>query len=131
MRHGDKETQKKSKHRDHEDEKGEKNALTGCLPRIPKFKMSFPQSSNKRKHEESGKDQEKTAKKPRVQIYECIFPICSKRFHQNLSSFKMHFVNLHVKKEIEKCIIHYQQEQQLTDQRLCPLEPCGYYAPFW
>ena len=95
--------------------------------------MSIPGFSRKRKNEEQGKDTETSAnaKKPKVIIYECIFRECSKRFHQNISSFKMHFVNLHVKKEIEKCIIHYQDEQNLPDRRQCPFEPCGYFAPFW
>ena len=113
------------------EENNSKNPMSSILPSQIVNNMSFPSFSNKRKNEEHGKETDKTAKKPKVIIYECIFKECSKRFHQNISSFKMHFVNLHVKKEIEKCIIHYQDEQQLPDRRQCPFEPCGYFAPFW
>ena len=65
-----------------------------------------------------------------VKIYECIFTGCKKTFHSNLKAFESHFVNFHVKDDIDSILSKLQRENSISDHRQCPFIPCGYYAKF-
>ena len=95
---------------------------------LTSLQMNFQHNTNTAKHEDV--HPRARGPVPRVMIYECCFRNCPKRFHKNITSFKSHFTNHHVKSRIEHCVSEAQRDQEIQDSRECPFEPCGYYAPF-
>merc|ERR1711971_1454900 len=74
----------------------------------------------------------KRGRKPnKVQIQECFFPDCAKKYHPDIISLKNHLITKHLKKKIENHISKYSKNNNETrDSRVCPFKQCGFYAYF-
>ena len=74
----------------------------------------------------------KRGRKPnQVQIQECFFPDCAKKYHPDIISLKNHLIIKHLKKKIENHISKYSKNNNETrDSRECPFKQCGFYAYF-
>ena len=74
---------------------------------------------------------QRRGRKPRaLQIHECFFPGCTKKYHPNIIFFKNHLITSHLREKIENHITEYSKVYKNRDPRECPFQPCGFYASF-
>ena len=74
--------------------------------------------------------QRRGRKPKKIQIFECFFPGCKKKYHPNIIFYRNHLITNHLRDTLEKHILKEQTKYSIEDQRECPFQPCGFYASF-